>query len=171
MELLIIQKKIFEIRGQRVMLDFDLAELYEVETKVLNQAVKRNKERFPVKFMFRLTYKEWSFIRSRFVTASNQGRRNIGITPFAFTEHGVTMLASILRSRKAIKMNIAIVEAFITLKEFALSHKELSQKIKALERKYNKQFKDVYEVIHYLLQKDKNETEHKERKRIGFKKE
>ncbi len=169
MELEVIQHKIYEVRGLKIMLDFDLAELYEVETKVLNQAVKRNEERFPEKFMFRLTTKEWNKMRSQIVTASIQKKRNINTTPFAFTEHGVTMLASVLKSKKAIKMNIAIIEAFISLKEFALNHKELTIKIKELENLYNKQFKDVYEAINYLLQKDKQEITQKERKRIGYK--
>lgn len=151
------------------MLDFDLAELYQVETKVLNQAVKRNIKRFPESFMFRLKVEEWEYMRSQIVTASEQRKRNIGLTPYAFTEHGVTMLASVLRSEKAIKMNIAIVEAFISLKQFALNYKGLSDKLKELESKYNKQYKDVYEAINYLLQKDKQETEQQERKRIGFK--
>lgn len=117
MKLAIIQQKIFEIRGQNVMLDFDLAELYGTQTKVLNQAVKRNSDRFPGDFMFRLTSKEWNAMRSQFVTASetvkdkrsrnvtaSQKKRNIKITPYAFTEHGVTMLANVLKSKKAIKM-------------------------------------------------------------------
>ncbi len=114
--------------------------------------------------MFRLSAKEWELMRSQFVTASTQSKRNIAITPFAFTEHGVTMLASVLRSKKAIKINIAIVEAFIALRQFALNYKGLAEKLKALEGKYE----DVYEAINYLLQKDKQEVEHKERKRIGF---
>lgn len=166
-----IQTKIYEIRGQKVMLDFDLAELYEVGTKVLNQAVKRNMERFPVRFMFRLTAAEWETMRSQIVTASVQSKRNIGATPFAFTEHGVTMLASVLRSEKAIKMNIAIVEAFIALKEFTLNYRGLSEKLQELENKYDKQFKDVYEAISFLIQKDNQDTEQKQRKRIGFKTE
>lgn len=169
MQLQTIQSRIYEVRGQKVMLDFDLAELYEVETKRLNEAVKRNMERFPERFMFRLDQKEWEDMRSQYATASDQSKRNIGITPFAFTEHGVTMLSSVLRSKKAIQTNIAIVEAFIALKQFALNYRELSEKIKELESKYNTQFEDVYEAINYLLQKDKQETEQKERKRIGFK--
>ena len=98
-----IKTKIHEVRGQKVMLDFDLAELYQVETKVLNQAVKRNIKRFPESFMFRLKVEEWEYMRSQIVTASEQRKRNIGLTPYAFTEHGVTMLASVLRSEKAIK--------------------------------------------------------------------
>jgi phage regulator Rha-like protein len=168
-QLQVIQTKIYEIRGQKVMLDYDIAELYEVETKRLNEAVKRNTERFPERFMFRLTTKEWENMRSQFATASNQSKRNTAVTPFAFTEHGVTMLASVLKSDKAIKMNIAIVEAFIALKEFALNYKEIGDKLKEMESTYNKQFKDVYEAINYLLQKDKQETSQKERKQIGYK--
>jgi hypothetical protein len=169
MEPQVIQTKIYEVRGQKVMLDYDLAELYEVETKRLNEAVKRNSERFPERFMFRLTIKEWEKMRSQFATASAQTKRNIGITPFAFTEHGVTMLASVLKSSKAIKVNIAIVEAFIALKEFALNYKELAEKLKQLENTYNTQFKDVYEAINYLLKKDKQTTEQMERNKIGYK--
>jgi hypothetical protein len=168
MQLQQIESKIYEVRGQNVMLDFDLAELYEVETKRLNEAVKRNMERFLERFMFRLSEDEWATMRSQIATASDQSKRNVGTTPFAFTEHGVTMLASVLRSKKAIKMNIAIVEAFIALKEFALNYKELSNRLKELESTYNKQFNDVYGAIEFLLKKDKQETEQKERKRIGF---
>lgn len=163
-----IETKIYEIRGQKVMFDFDLAEIYEVETKRINEAVRRNSERFPPKFMFRLTQEEWNIMRSQFATAYNQRKRNIGITPFAFTEHGVTMLASVLRSKKAIQMNIIIVEAFIALKEFAFNYKELSDKLRQLETKYDQQFTDITEAINYLLQKDRIEIEQKERRRIGF---
>lgn len=151
------------------MLDFDLAELYEVGTKALNQAVKRNPERFPPRFMFRLTIAEWENMRSQIVTASDQAKRNIGITPFAFTEHGVTMLASVLRSEKAIRMNIAIVEAFIALKEFAITYKGLAEKLNELESRYDKRFNDVYDAINFLLQKDTQETSQKQRTRIGYK--
>jgi len=171
MQLTTIQNKIYEARGQSVMLDFDLAELYEVETKVLNQTVKRNSERFPERFMFRLTKKEWETMRSQIVTASDQTKRNISITPFAFTEHGVTMLASVLRSKKAIQTNIAIVEAFISLKEFALNYKELANQLKELESKYDKNFNDIYQAINYLLEKENQTTQQKDRTKIGFKKD
>lgn len=150
------------------MLDFDLAELYEVETKALNQAVRRNIMRFPSSFMFRLTLKEWDAVRSQFVTASAQRKRNISAAPYAFTEHGVTMLASVLRSDKAIQMNIAIVEAFIALRTFANNYKTIANQLEELERKYNKQFKDVYEALNYLLEKDKREVEQSSRKKIGY---
>ncbi len=171
MQLTTIQNKIYEVRGQSVMLDFDLAELYEIETKVLNQSVKRNMERFPERFMFRLTQDEWKIMRSQIVTASDQSKRNVNITPFAFTEHGVTMLASVLRSKKAIQTNIAIVDAFLSLKEFVMSYKELSDKLKEMESKYDKNFKDIYQAISYLLEKDSQIAEQKDRNKIGYKKE
>lgn len=171
MQLTTIQNKIYEVRRQSVMLDFDLAELYEVETKRLNESVKRNIERFPERFMFRLTLDEWETMRSQIATASDQSKRNINTTPFAFTEHGVTMLASILRSKKAIQTNIAIVDAFISLKEFVMSYKELSDKLKEMESKYDKNFQAIFQAINYLLEKDNQSDEQKDRKRIGFKKE
>ena len=169
MQLTTIQNKIYEVRGQSVMLDFDLAELYEVETRVLNQSVKRNIERFPERFMFRLTQKEWEFMSSQIVTTYPL-KRPKSSPPLAFTEHGVTMLASILRSKKAIQTNIAIVEAFISLKEFALSYKDLSEKLKEMEAKYEQNFNDIYQAINYLLEKDKLETDQKDREKIGYKK-
>lgn len=149
------------------MLDFDLAELYEVETRVLNQAVKRNIKRFPDDFMFRLSSDEWRSMRSQFVTASPD-KRNVSATPYAFTEQGVSMLSGILTSDKAIDVNILIIRAFVFMRQFALTHKDLTAKLKELENKYDKQFKDVYEAINFLLQKDKQETEQKQRKRIGY---
>lgn len=171
MEIEIIHQKIYEIRGYKVMLDYDLAELYEVETKVLNQAVKRNINRFPQRFMFRLTIKEWYLMRSQIVTASEQNKRNNAVTPFVFTEHGVTMLSSILKSQKAVEINIAIIDAFIFLKEYAISHAELSNELKKLEVKYDKQFDDIYEAINYLLKKDTKEKMAEARKKIGYKDE
>jgi hypothetical protein len=151
------------------MLDFDLAELFQVLTKTLNQAVKRNLERFPPRFMFRLTLNEWEQMRSQIVTASVQRKRNSLVTPFAFTEHGVTMLASILRSDTAIKMNIAIVEAFIALKEFAITYKELAEKLNRMDSQNQEQFKEIYTAISYLLDKDHQEVGQKNRKPIGYK--
>lgn len=165
-----IQSKIYECRGQRVMLDFDLAELYEVETRVLNQAVKRNIDVFPEDFMFRLTLGEWEGMSSQFVMTYPEKRPKTAL-PLAFTEHGVTMLANVLKSKKARQTSVSIVRAFITLKEFVLSYAELSNKLKEIEATYNKQFKDVYDAINYLLQKNQNMTEQRERERIGFKKE
>jgi hypothetical protein len=163
-----IQTKIYEIRSQKVMLDFDLAELYEVETRVLNQAIKRNIDIFPSDFMFQLSQTGWENMLSQIVMTYPVKRPKTAI-PYAFTEHGVTMLANVLKSKKARQTSIAVVRAFISLKQFVLNHKELSEKLKEMESKYNKQFKDVYEAINYLLQKDKQQTEQKERKRIGYK--
>ena len=167
MQLQVIQTKIYEVRGQKVMLDFDLAELYEVQTKNLNLAVKRNLKRFPVDFMFQLTKTEWESLRLQIETSNTRGGTRY--LPYAFTEQGVAMLSGILNSDKAIDVNIAIMRAFIALKQFALTNTELNNKLKELEGKYNKQFKDVYEAINYLLQKDKQETSQKERKQIGYK--
>ena len=136
MSIIPIQNKIYEIRGQKVMLDFDLAELYKVETKVLNQAVKRNPKRFPASFMFQLTHDEWENMRSQIVTASGQHKRNINAKPFAFTEHGVTMLSSVLRSDTAIQMNIAIVESFIALRKFSMNWQVLANRDAAVNRSF-----------------------------------
>ena len=164
MELQVIQKRIYEIRGQKVMLDFDLAELYEVETKALNQAVKRNIKRFPIDFMFRLTTNEWEIMRSQIVTAS-QKKRNIIASPYAFTEQGLAMLSGILNSEKAIGVNIAIMRTFVMILKYKLTYQELSDRLKEVEGK----FPDIYKVINYLMEKDKIITDQKDRKRIGFK--
>ena len=158
------------------MLDFDLAELYEVQTKALNQAVKRNIQRFPSDFMFRLTSDEWDLVRSQYATApdnnitqsqnvtASQKKRNISATPYAFTEQGLAMLSGILNSDKAINVNIVIMRAFVMIRQYALTYKELTDRLKEIEGK----FTDVYEAINYLLEKDKQQIEQKERKRIGF---
>jgi hypothetical protein len=126
MELQVIQSKIYEIRNQRVMIDFELAELYDVETRILNQAVKRNIKRFPPDFMFQLTNKEFDNLTSQNVISRWGGTRKLS---YAFTEHGVTMLASILKSDRAIGINIQIVRAFIALRQFALDYAELNLKL------------------------------------------
>jgi hypothetical protein len=169
MELQNIQTKIYEIRGQKILLDFDLAELYETETKALKQAVKRNIDRFPDDFMFELSWEEFYSLRSQIVTLENKGRgKYIKYMPFAFTEQGVAMLSSVLKSKKAVNVNISIMRAFVFIRQYALSHKDLTEKLKELETKYNKQFKDVYEAINYLLQKDKEETKTVNKSKIGF---
>jgi len=163
MELQLIQNKIFEIRGQKLMLDFDLAELYEVQTKVLNQAVKRNLQRFPGDFMYRLTIDEWESMRSQFVTAYPD-KRNVSATPYAFTEQGLAMLSGILTSDKAISVNIGIMRAFVLIRQYALTYNELSAQLKEIEGR----FPDVYEAINYLLGKDKLQVDQSKRKRIGY---
>lgn len=155
MELQIIQHKIYEIRGQRVMLDFDLAELYDVETRALNQAVKRNIKRFPSDFMFQLTNKEFDNLMSQSVISSWGGIRKL---PFAFTEHGVTMLASVLRSERAIEINIQIVRAFIALRQYALGYAELNQKLETFMIETNMQFSDIYQALTEMAsQTEKNQ--------------
>ena len=171
MEIQAIQSKIFEIRGHKVMLDYDLAALYETETKVLKQAVRRNMNRFPSDFLFILTRAEYNVLRSQIVTLETGKGKFSKYLPFAFTEQGVAMLASILNSPKAIEVNIAIVRAFVFIRQYALSHKDLTDKLRKLEVKYNRKFRDISAAIHYLLQKEQLETVQKERKRIGFKTE
>jgi phage regulator Rha-like protein len=167
MQLEKIQTKIYEIRSQKVMLDFDLAELYETETKYLKRAVKSNIKRFPPDFMFQLNNPEWETLRCNFSTSNSRGGTRY--LPFAFTEQGVAMLSGILNSEKAIEVNIAIMRAFVFMRQYALTHKDLTEKLLELENKYDKQFKDVYDAINFLLQKDIQETEQKQRKRIGYK--
>ena len=137
MEIQTIQSKIYEIRGQKVMLDFDLAVLYETETKVLKQAVRRNMQRFPSDFLFELTKNEYQVLRSQIVTLEPGKGRYSKYLPFAFTEQGVAMLASILNSQKAIEVNISIVRAFVFIRQYVMSHKDLTNqrcKLNLLER-------------------------------------
>ena len=141
-----------------VMLDIDLAKLYEVETRALNQAVKRNLDIFPDDFMFQLTKMEWQTMSSQIVM-TYPSKRPKSALPLAFTEHGVAMLANVLKSKKARQRSVAIVRAFIVLKQFALTNKDLSVKLRKLENKYNKQFRDVYEALNYILVKDKLRVE------------
>jgi len=131
------------------MLDSDLAALYGVETKALVQAVKRNLERFPEDFMFQLSRDEFSILRSQSVTSSNWGGRRY--PPYAFTEQGVAMLSSVLRSQRAIQVNIEIMRAFIRLRQMLASNAELARKLDELEKKYDAQFKEVFEAIRQLM--------------------
>ncbi|HXB07191.1 MAG TPA: ORF6N domain-containing protein [Puia sp.] len=170
MELSMIQQKIYEIRGQKVMLDFDLAVLYDVQTKVLNQAVKRNIDRFPEDFMFQLTRAEYNSLRSQIVTLEGRGNYS-KFNPYAFTEHGVAMLASVLKSEKAMKMNIFIVRAFIALRQFVLQYKELAdeiREIKATVADHGDQLVKIYAAIEILLAEKAAQKTWDERERIGF---
>lgn len=170
MEIQLIQHQIYEIRGIKVMLDFDLALLYEVENRALKQSVKRNLDRFPDDFMFKLSKNEWQEL----ITNCDKLIDTVKFsptTPYAFTEQGVAMLTSVLRSKKAIQVNIAIMRAFVLIRNFALTNKDLTQKLEKLESKYNKQFSDVFEAINFLIQKDKKATIQTDRKKIGFKSE
>ena len=175
MQLVAIQNKIYEVNGIKVMLDYDLAELYEVETRVLNQAIKRNIESFPDDFMFRLTKEEWKELSSsQIVMMSSQSvmtsKRPKTALPYVFTEHGVTMLASVLRSPKARKMNIAIVRAFVALRKALLNIESLQSQIKDLETKYDSQFDDVFDAIQFLMTENKEIATQNERVKIGYKK-
>ncbi|HLC64401.1 MAG TPA: ORF6N domain-containing protein [Patescibacteria group bacterium] len=170
-----IMNRIFYIRKKKVMFDRDLAELYEVETKALNQSVKRNRERFPEDFMFQLTKREFEnwvsqivtsnedekSLRSQFVTSKKGGRRYI---PYVFTEQGVAMLSSVLKSQRAIQANIAIMRTFTKLREILLTNKELREKIEKMEKKYDEKFRTVFEVIKKLIKE-----EERPKTEIGFK--
>ena len=162
----LIMNKIYFIRGHKVMLDKDLAELYDVETKVFNQAVKRNLKRFPSDFMFELTQTEFKNLKSQFVTSSWGGKRYM---PYAFTEQGVSMLSSVLKSKKAVQVNISIMRVFVAVKQLILGNTELSKKLEELESKYNKQFSDVYEALNYLMDIKKADEKIKKRTKIGYK--
>lgn len=206
-----IREKIYETRGQKVMLDFDLAGLYGVETKVFNQAVKRNGNRFPEDFMFRLTEEEWESInyqtvenssqfvmssedgvavnRSQIVTGSEDGEemnwsqnvtssganlkhRNKTYLPYAFTEHGVTMLASVLKSEKAVQMSIAIVRAFVALKQLAVRQTGVAEQLEEIRQRlgeHDVQLNSIYEAIENLLDEKVEQKKWQDRERIGFK--
>ena len=146
-----IENVIFYVRGQKVMLDQDLAELYGVETKKLNQAVKRNIERFPEDFMFSLNKKEWETLKFHFGT-SKDGRGGRRYLPYVFTEHGALMLANVLNSKKAVLVSIEIVRAFARLRQIIASNKLLAQKLAKLEKKYDSQFKTVFDAIRSLME-------------------
>lgn len=167
----IIHRKIYEIRGIKVMLDFDLATMYEVETKYLKRSVRANIQRFPFDFMFELTSEEFSNLRCKFSTSSLKKHGGVRYLPYAFTEQGLAMLSSVLNSDKAIEVNIAIMRAFVLIRQYTLSNKDLTDQLKQLETKYDKQFDDIYEAINYLLKKDTKEKTTQIRKKIGYKEE
>ena len=184
-QLQVIQSKIYEIRGQKVMLDFDLAEMYQVETRVLNQAVKRNIERFPKDFMFQLTLEEWESISSQFVMTSRMKRPKSAM-PLAFTEHGVVMLSSVLRSDIAIQTSVLIVRAFVAMRQLITAAPQidrvgqLDQQMKELKGYIEEVFADYndinddtrmqLELINQTLAElqTKKKLEEKPRRRIGF---
>jgi len=180
MELQVIQTKIFKIRGHMVMLDFDLAELYEVETKRMKEAVRRNIERFPDDFMFELTRDEYKALRTQFATLETGRGKFSKYPPFAFTEHGVAMLSGILNSPKAIETNISIIRAFVALRRYAMTFDELAAKIIS----HDKELADINEVLRWLGEENQARAEEitalqsdgktpggwQNRPRIGFKK-
>ncbi len=162
-----IKNKIYEIRNQKVLLDFDLAEMYETETRVLKQAVRRNIERFPSDFMFHLKKMEWNEL----ITFCDKLPKNIEYSPsppFAFTEQGIAMLSSVLKSKKAIQVNILIIRAFVIFRQHLSDYKSLQAHIANIEHEMNVKFKDLHQAFNYLLQKDKKERIQKERKKIGY---
>ncbi len=183
-----IQNRIYEIRGERVMLDFDLAALYEVETRVFNQAVKRNIKRFPGDFMFRLAAEEWKSLKEQFVTDYTQmidnqiGQRSQFVTlnsristrylPYAFTEQGVAMLSGVLNSDKAIQMNIAIMRAFVEVRRILIQQSDLKEQLKELKERvsgHDVQLNQIYDALENLLDEKAAERKWNGRERIGFK--
>jgi len=157
-----IEQRIFILRGQNVLLSTDLARLYEVETRALVQAVKRNIERFPSDFMFQLDPEEFRNLKSQIVTSSWGGIRRAA--PYAFTEQGVAMLSSVLRSKRAIRVNIEIMRAFVQLRRMVISHADLALRLDALESKYDAKFREVFDAIRQLMEP----PPHPPRPRIGF---
>ncbi len=157
-----IESRIFLLRGHKVMLSSDLAILYGVQPRALIQAVKRNRERFPQDFMFQLTAGEFANLKSQIVTSSWGGVRRAA--PYAFTEQGVAMLSSVLRSRRAVLANIEIMRAFVRLRQLLASHADLARKLDALEKKYDAQFKVVFDAIRELM----SPLAPKPKRRIGF---
>jgi len=170
----VIATRILELRGKKVMLDRDLAKLYGVKVKRLNEQVKRNTKRFPDDFMFQITKEEINSLRSHFVTLNSRSQfatlkqgQNIKYLPYVFTEHGVAMLSSVLNSERAIQVNILIMRAFTKLREILLTHKDLAAKIEALEKKYaehDQTIKEIFEAIKQLFQPPPA----KEKRIIGF---
>jgi hypothetical protein len=153
----VIERRIYLIRGHKVMLDSDLAELYQTETRALVQAVKRNRARFPSDFMFQLTETEARVLRSQFVMSKmvgsvRDGRGGRRYLPYVFTEQGVAMLSSVLNSERAIAVNITIVRTFVRLRHLLATHKDLAAKLEAMEKKYSKQFKVVFEILRQLTE-------------------
>lgn len=165
MELQVIQNRIYQIRGLNVMLDFDLAKMYDVQTKRLKEQVRRNIERFPPDFMFELTKNEWTEL----VANCDQLPENLKhstVTPFAFTQEGVAMLSGVLRSPTAIQVNISIMRAFVALRQYTLGYSELNQKLETFMIETNMQFNEIYQALTELA--SQKEEENKPRKRIGY---
>ena len=176
-----IQNRIYEVRGFRVMLDRDLAELYETETKRITEAMKRNHRRFPGDFMFQLTLKEWRTLRSQFATSNAETSARIesdkdskGGTrylPYAFTEHGVAMLSGVLNSEKAIQMNLAIIRAFIEMRNLIIVHTDWKEQLRELKGRigeHDAQLNQIYDALENLLDEKAAERKWEDRQRIGF---
>lgn len=148
----------------------DLAKIYEVETRALKQAVRRNLDRFPEDFMFQLTKEEWSILRSQIVTLEVGKGNHPKFLPFAFTEQGVAMLSAVLKSQRAINASIAIMRAFVMIRQWALTYQELSDKLSDLEKLHNQKFNDIDQVLKYLLQKDHSNKQQANREHLGYRK-
>lgn len=179
-----IQNRIYEVRGERIMLDRDLASLYDIETKSLNLAVKRNSKRFPEDFMFQLTSDEWNDIRFQIETVetgnslrlqnetSKKGRGGTRYLPYAFTEQGVAMLSGILNSNKAIAMNIAIMRAFVEIRRVLIQENDLREQLKQIKERigeHDVQLNQIYDAMENLLDEKASQRKWEERERIGFK--
>lgn len=182
-----IQNRIYEVRGERIMLDFDLAALYEVETKVFNQAVKRNIKRFPKDFMFQLTREEWESLRydielrvhqnnplrSQIVTLKTGRGQHTKYLPYVFTEQGVAMLSGILNSDRAINMNIAIMRAFVEIRRILIQQNDMREQLKLIKEKltdHDVQLSQIYDAMENLLDEKAAQRKWDERERIGFRK-
>ena len=160
----LVENRILEGRGQQVMLDEHLAELYGVSVSALVQAMKRNRDRFPDDFMFQLSKEEWESLKSQNVIANKPGRGGRRSPPYAFTEHGILMLSSVLRSQRAVDVNIQIMRTFVRLRKMLSSHADLSRKLNALEGKYDEQFRVVFDALRQLMAPPSK----KKPRRIGF---
>lgn len=161
-----VHANIYLVRNQHIMLDSDLAELYQLPTKRINEAVKRNPDCFPQDFMFRISQNEWTHLKSQNATSSWGGRRTL---PYCFTEHGVLMLSSVLKSDIAIQVNIGIMRAFVAMREHASNYEALAAAIKKLENSTNHRFAEVGQVLDALLEQKQVQENQKQRKRIGYK--
>lgn len=158
----VIEEKIILLRGKKVMLDKDLAKLYGVETKALNQAVKRNLERFPSDFMFRMSKDEFEIWKCQFGTSNSSFTMGVRKRPYAFAEQGIAMLSSVLRSQRAVQVNIAIMRTFVRLREVLSGNKKLAKKLEEMESRYDKQFRVVFDAIRKMMDDEGREQ-------IGFK--
>jgi hypothetical protein len=167
MEIELIKNSIHEIRGKKVILDFELAKMYQTETKRLKESVRRNIRRFPPDFMFELTAEEWGDLRSQIATSSWGGQRYL---PFAFTEQGVAMLSSVLNSEIAIEVNISIMRAFVMMRQWAMNYQELAERLDELEKLHGQRFDDIEQVLKYLIQKDNQNAQQTQRKQVGYNK-
>ena len=163
-----IQSKIYHINGHRVLLDFDLATLYEVENRTLKQAVRRNLNRFPEDFMFQLSKVAWKELITNCDKLPTEVKFS-PVPPYAFTEQGVAMLSSVLKSKKAVEVNISIIRAFVLLRQHLTDYANLTTKIAQLEKDMNIKFKDIHQALNYLLKKDKAQVDYQNRQRIGYK--